>query len=699
MKSYVLFSGLPPPDAHKLDSLRDSLPPVSSFPLLSSEQHAAEGFLQVWQDAHAAIKRHLYRANSYVHPHYVQADMYTGAARAFWVDALSAYFPGLLSMTGDTEEAIETHLLFTALWTRYSALPERWSTATGTVEGGLTWWLGRPEFIESTYHLYRTTRDPWYLHVGEMTLRDIKRRCWTRCGWSGIQDVRTGERNDRMESFFLGETAKYLFLLFDPSHPLNHLDAPFVFSTEGHPLIIPRPVMRAEHGSRGARTNTGDLGVSREAICPVPPEMVPFTMSATAARSDIFHAAALARLHLMPTPDNVESPMIEFTSDHPSISLSDVRSPSNYTYFPWTLPLGLVPHNGFCSKVAARPTFDITFPALPNMVMGPGALQRVMSGILVNSMGGLRLGMIQDVPVSSGAGGDGDLYRVQVINNIALGKDEKIFLAKDVISNVVNPQDPNFTRIRDMAMIDIVVDTVESQMTSPGKEHLVDINETVMVTPDILLSPEYDEGSEALSNMRVAFNSLVQQVTSMRREQPGSADSLHRREYIPAITPTGFGAAPIPDVVEAMGSDVTGALPGPLLWDSIYVTDENCGGRLPASVAMDHQIIVMKPGLCSFQQKLENIPSFAPSPTAVQLVIVVSFEQDEQGRPNWLIRPLLDHIQLTSSGLPRQNPIPMVLVGGGQQVYEVFQNAVGVGIKRRYSVQAQGVPISNLIII
>lgn len=699
MKSYVLFSGLPPPDAHKLDSLRHSLPPVSSFPFLSSEQHAAESFLQVWQEAHAAIRRHLYRANSYVHPHYVQADMYTGAARAFWVDALSAYFPGLLSMTGDTEEAIETHLLFTALWTRYSALPERWSTATGTVEGGLTWWLGRPEFIESTYHLYRTTRDPWYLHVGEMTLRDIKRRCWTRCGWSGIQDVRTGERNDRMESFFLGETTKYLFLLFDPSHPLNHLDAPFVFSTEGHPLIIPRPSNISKHGSRGGGTSTRDRGVSREAICPLPPEMVPFTLSATAARDDIFHAAALARLHLMPTPDNVESPMIEFTRDHPSISLSDVRSPSNYTYFPWTLPLGLVPHNGFCSKVAARPTFDITFPAVPNMVMGPGAIQRVSSGILVNSIGGLRLGMIQDVPVSTGMGGNGDLYRVQVINNIALGKDEKIFLAKDVISHVVNPQDPNFTRIRDMAMLDIVVDTVADPITSSGKVHLVEINETVVVTPDILLSSGFDESSEAVSNMRVAFSSLVQQVTSMLREQPGPADTPQRREYIPAITPTGLGAAPVPDVVEALGSDVTGAAQGLLLWDSIYVTDENCAGKLPASVAREHQVIVMKRGLCSFQQKLENIPSFAPSPTAVQLVIIVSFEQEDQLTPNWLIRPLLESIQLTSSGLPRQNPIPMVLVGGGQQVYAVFQNAVGVGIKRRYSVQAQGVPISNLIII
>ena len=152
-------------------------------------------------------------------PHYIQADLESGAARGFWIDALSAYYPGLLAQAGHVEEATETHLLQTALWTRFSGLPERWNLMTGGIEGGLGWWVGRPEFIESNYHIYRATEDPWYLYVGEMVLRDIKRRCWTRCGWASIQNVLTGEQTDRMESFFLGETAKYLFLLFDPDHP------------------------------------------------------------------------------------------------------------------------------------------------------------------------------------------------------------------------------------------------------------------------------------------------------------------------------------------------------------------------------------------------------------------------------------------------------------------------------------------------
>lgn len=39
-----------------------------------------------------------------------------------------------------------------------------------------------------------------------------------------------------MESFFLAETAKYLYLLFSPDHDIS-LDR-YVFNTEAHPLTV-----------------------------------------------------------------------------------------------------------------------------------------------------------------------------------------------------------------------------------------------------------------------------------------------------------------------------------------------------------------------------------------------------------------------------------------------------------------------------
>ena len=694
----MLLSGSP-----EHEDLITTTDPSPVLPSVNEEHRMAESYLKVWEDSQVAIKRHLYRGKMFIYPHYIQADLHTGATRAFWFDSLSAFYPGLLTLAGNLDEAADMHLLLAALWTRYSALPERWSTTSGSVESGLGWWGGRPEFIESTYHLYHATHDPWYLHVGEMVLRDIKRRCWTKCGWSGIQDVRTGERSDRMESFFLGETTKYLFLLFSPDHPLNKLDAPFVFSTEGHPLILPRQ-KRNQSDKSSVRNHTTrpvqkPFDGSVTSTCSVPPAMLPFSISATAARKDLFHAANLARLHLMPTPEILESPIVEYSRDHPSISISDVRSPSNYTYFPWTLPLNLVPSNGTCSKITSRTTFDITFPPTPNASLGSGILQRVLDGILVNSMGGVRLGLIQDVPAASGTNIQGEMYRVHAINNILLGKDERIFLSKETASSVVNPLDPNFTRVRDTSMLDLVIDVsglgaaAEKPRESKGASTK---NQNSTVIPDIALPEVLDDNSA--SPMLVAFSSLLQQLTGLIREYPVPVVESSSRKYIAAITPTGVGAAPLPDVEDALGPDMSGSPQGSLLWRSIFVAGDNCHERLSSDIPKEHQIIVIMRGGCSFSEKLRNIPTFVPSPTSLQLVVVVSHDE-EKLPPGYLIRPWLETAQYTATGLPRHNPIPMVMVGGGKQTYETFRHAIGLGIKRRYTIQAQGVPISNVIII
>lgn len=64
------------------------------------------------------------------------------------------------------------------------------------------------EFVESTWYLYRATRDPFYLDVGERILLDITTRSRVDCGLAGISDLRTNKLDDRMESFALSETLK-----------------------------------------------------------------------------------------------------------------------------------------------------------------------------------------------------------------------------------------------------------------------------------------------------------------------------------------------------------------------------------------------------------------------------------------------------------------------------------------------------------
>lgn len=734
-KSHVLLSGLPHPSN-------------------GSDLHSPDAFLSAWEGAHSAIHRHVYRSRVYQHPHYIQADLYTGAMRAFWIDSLSAYYPGLLAFAGQLDEAIEAHLLYTALWTRYSALPERWSTATGNIEMGLRWWGGRPEFIESTWYIYRATKDPWYLHVGEMALRDIKRRCWTKCGWAGLQDVRTGELSDRMESFFLGETAKYLFLLFDDQHPLNHLDAPWVLTTEGHPLIIPSRLRHAQdqpyamhHFSEHGAPAIPDPATA--ITCPVPPKNLPLTISATAARHDVFHAASLARLHLMPTLENISSPLVEFTSDHPSISMSDLHSPTNYTFYPWTLPSELVPFDGLSSKMAQRTTFDLSFPNLPQNVVNVGALQRINDGILVNSMSGLRLGMIQE-----GSGMTDTAYRIQAVSNVPLGRDEKVYIQRDTIADF-NPVDPYFTRTRDTALVDLVVDMLPGALLavpSDSPPTSTDSAEISLLNISIPLADVSENLEESLSALLDAqpesivaddpsfFSSLLQNLQKMLADHAVEADtaastaslrpSLHRIEFA-ATLPTGPGAAPIPDLGDpAPLEDPSGVAysdeppESPLIWDRIYVGDtELCNEKLSAEIVKTHQVLVLKRGGCSFSTKLQNIPATPPSSRSVKLIVIVSFpehevedyyiaeqkrQQEEQRKrvqdvrqddATPLIQPLLDMPQLTPAGLPRPYPLPTVMVSGGQETMEVLRRARGVAIRRRLWFLTQGVKIENLIVL
>ncbi|KAI9673612.1 MAG: alpha mannosidase-like protein [Caeruleum heppii] len=680
--------------------------PNQTLRSLTAEERSSEAFLSTWHDAHHSIKRHLYRDTH--HPHYVNAHFMTGAPHALWVDSLGAYYPGLLTLGGELEEAIETNLLYTALWTRYAALPERWSTKYGDVEGGLGWWPGRPEFIESNYHLYRATKDPWYLYVGEMVLRDIQKRCWVKCGLAGIQDVRSGELTDRMESFFLGETAKYLFLLFDDSHPLNTLDAPFVFTTEGHPLLLPATHTGPAGNRRRRRTRRpsqrpADVPSFRRDFCPKPPTSAPFSMSATAERGDLFHAASLSKLHV------AESFTLNPAAGWPQHDLQQHKSrlQMNHSLYPWTLPESLLPLHGISSGLPGKHTFDIQFPSsAPNLMIGQQSLTRISEGLLVGSLDGMRLSLVVDEGAGGGDGAKAQrVLRIHAIGSIALGRDEKVLIKRDTLGHMV---DPIFTRIRDPAAIDLVLELKggapdEQPETRMPKPTTSITNATV--PSDILTDQDLPLPSASVMDVHALIGVLLQQL-------PEAVQNLGKVQTVPdykgryirlsASTATGIGAVPPPDVDEVPDPDEAGPAPDRLPWRTIFLGDGNCDKRLSVQTAAEHTIIVLRRGRCSFSQKLANIPSYPPDRKALQMVVVVSddvdVDDDGGGGGGANIRPLLDREQRTPSGLPRHHPIPLVLVGGGEQTWQSLKDAQGIGLRRRYQVQSQGMLIANLIV-
>ncbi len=390
------------------------------------------------------------------------------------------------------------------------------------------------------------------------------------------------------------------------------------------------------------------------------------------------------------------APVVEFTFSHPSFANSSIYSPNNYTHYPWTLPAKYTLTNGTSSKMESRITFDISFPAIQNAVTGPLAVQRVQDGFMINSISGLKLSLIKEIE-RSGQTKPEDVFRIYAASGLTLGRDEKVYMNLETIVKL-NPVDQYFTRHRDTAMLDVVL-YVAPELQRQQHESLtstppIELNIQNQTLPEILFAQAKDASfmTALLQHFSSAFEQQIPFSALLPAAQVASSPPRGPRPTLVAAIATGIGAEPVPDVHDSslVGSD---SLP----WTTIYLSDQTCQDKLPASAPRDHQIIVMKRGGCSFSKKLTNIPSFAPSSKSLQLVIVVSYPENEADGGH--IRPLLDEVQHTPSGMPRFNPVPLIMVDGGHEVYELFRSVSGVGLRRRYHFSSQGLRITNIVVV
>ncbi|XP_062854894.1 ER degradation-enhancing alpha-mannosidase-like protein 3 isoform X2 [Trichomycterus rosablanca] len=184
-----------------------------------------------------------------------------------WMDSLLAFFPGLQVLKGDIRPAIETHEMLYQVTKKHNFLPEAFTT-----DFRVHWAQHplRPEFAESTYFLYKATRDPYYLEVGRTVMENLNRFARVPCGFAAMKDVRTGSHEDRMDSFFLAEMFKYLFLLFAEEDDLSFDVEDYVFTTEAHLLPLSLSTApRSPSPPAGNSTAPGELDDSNfEWTCP-----------------------------------------------------------------------------------------------------------------------------------------------------------------------------------------------------------------------------------------------------------------------------------------------------------------------------------------------------------------------------------------------------------------------------------------------
>ena len=163
---------------------------------------------------------------------YGHANMNTGVRSKTTYGALDAFFPAVLVLAGNYENAVRLQESSFRMWNQHGIEPEEFDYKENKVVSA--GYPLRPEIVESTYYLYQYTRSPYYLRMGEKLWRDFVKYCRTDEGYAALKSVITKEKSDGMQSFLFAETFKYFYLLFSPPQTLNFNQV--TFNTEAHPI-------------------------------------------------------------------------------------------------------------------------------------------------------------------------------------------------------------------------------------------------------------------------------------------------------------------------------------------------------------------------------------------------------------------------------------------------------------------------------
>ena len=186
---------------------------------------------RMWQTSIEALNKYL-ADDSPTGFWYSQVDMNTGKRVSTRYGGLDAFFPAVLARAGDFDRARRLQESSFKMWTTFGIEPEEMNYSTMKVLS--PGYPLRPEIIESTYYLRFFTKDPRYLKMGDTFFDSLVRYCRTDIAYAALRNVETKEKADAMESFFLAESLKYLYLLFAPAETLDL--SKVVFNTEAHPL-------------------------------------------------------------------------------------------------------------------------------------------------------------------------------------------------------------------------------------------------------------------------------------------------------------------------------------------------------------------------------------------------------------------------------------------------------------------------------
>ena len=201
--------------------------------------------LQMFLVTYLAIKKHVQRGDWFV-----ETEMYHGLLRRTRSENLQAFWPGMEAMMGMLGSSSKLLNAFYTVWNTFDVLPEEFDSSLWNdknrekmLQGVIAYPL-RPELIESTYYQYRATKDKTWLVAAVEFLDSLEDHSQTSCGYASLSRVLHGstmkqmihsfQQVDNMPSYFLSETVKYLYLIFDEDNFIHN--QAYLFSTEAHPF-------------------------------------------------------------------------------------------------------------------------------------------------------------------------------------------------------------------------------------------------------------------------------------------------------------------------------------------------------------------------------------------------------------------------------------------------------------------------------
>lgn len=186
---------------------------------------------RMWQTSIGALNKYVaHEAPSGLW--YGHANMFTGEREETWFGALDAFFPATLALAGDLKRAKSLQESCYKMWNVAGIEPDQLDYVQMKVAKPR--YHLNPEIIESAYYLYKYTNDSRYLEMGKTFLENLIKYCRTDEGYAALKNVETKEKMDAMDSYFLAETLKYLYLLFAPPEILDFNKV--IFNTEAHPI-------------------------------------------------------------------------------------------------------------------------------------------------------------------------------------------------------------------------------------------------------------------------------------------------------------------------------------------------------------------------------------------------------------------------------------------------------------------------------